>query len=494
MLFDKITPERAGIKSEHVAEYIEKLEKRKVPMHSLAIMKGENIFCECYWAPYNEDSLHRMYSQTKSYVSIAIGILIDEGRLSLDDKIVDYFKDIIYTPLNEYLKNQTIRDMLTMCTIGGCPPWFTHEIQNRAELYFNAKRNKTRPSGTYWEYDSSGSQVLSTLVERITGKSLFEFLNEKIFTHLGTFKTATILKARTGDSWGDSALLCTTRDMLSFARLLLNGGKWQDKALISEEYVREATRKQVNNNKDQRPGVFYYGYGYQIWRTEQNGFAFVGMGNQLTVCLPEKDLIFTCTADCQGDGELGREYIINSFFDLIVDRISDTPLAENPEQAKKLSSVCNSLELFAVKGEKSSPVADKINGKTYVCEPNPMGITELRLEITDNKGVLHYINEQGKKELVFGINHNEFSHFPQLGYSNEVGGERTSDGFMYKCATSGAWLDDRQLFIYTQIIDRYLGNARMIFAFKGDALCVKMEKTAEDFLSEYEGTLVARQK
>ena len=494
MLFDKITPELAGIESKRVRKYIEYLEKRKIPLHSLAIMKGNDIFCECYWAPYTKDSLHRMYSQTKSYVSIAIGMLIDDGKISLNDKIADYFEDKIHTPLDECLKNQTIRDMLTMCTVGGCPSWFASKVQNRAEIYFNAQRELVHPSGLYWQYDSSGSQVLSTLVERITGMPIFDFLYERIFTHLGTFKTATILKARGGDSWGDSALLCTTRDMLSFARLLMNEGNWQGKQLVSSEYVREATAKQVNNCREQRASAFHHGYGYQIWRTEQNGFAFVGMGNQLTVCLPEKDLIFTCTADCQGDDGLAREYIINAFFDMVVDDISPSPIEENNEECARLEDCCKSLTLFSLNETPSSTILDKINGKRYVCEPNPMGIIEIGVEINGDKGMLRYTNAQGDKELVFGINHNEFSLFPQLGYSNDVGGVKTSDGFKYKCATSGAWLSDRDLLIYTQIIDRYLGNLRILFTFKDKILSVKMEKTAEDFLNEYEGVLIARQK
>lgn len=488
MKFNQITPEKAGVKSEYVREYISFLEKLHIPMHSLAIMKGEDIFCECYWAPYTKDSNHRMYSQTKSYVSVAIGFLIDEGKLSLDDKIVDYFEDKIHTELDEYLKNQTIRDMLMMCTTSGFPDWFDSDFQDRADLYFNSKRWCYHPSGTLWEYDSAGSQVLTILVERLSGKTLFDYLNDKLFKHLGTFKNAEILKARGGDSWGDSALLCTIRDMLSFARFVMNYGVWNGKRLLSEKYLKDATSCLVNNLLEQRPNAFHHGYGYQIWRTEQNGFAFVGMGNQLTVCLPDKDLIFTCTADCQGDGELGREAIINGFFGHIVDKISENELCESKEENQKLTELCQGLELFAMKGNKTAGMLDKINGKVYTCEKNRMGITQIKLDFeAEDRGTFYYTNEQGEKALTFGINRNEFSHFPQLGYSNDMGGVRTTDGFMYKCATSGAWLDDSRFFIYVQIIDRYLGNARMVFNFKDDCVLLQMEKTAEDFLEEYYG-------
>ena len=87
---------------------------------------------------------------------------------------------------------------------------------------------------------------------------------------------------------------------------------------------------------------------------------------------------------------------------------------------------------------------------------------------------------------------NHFGKFPQLGYSNEVGGQRTTDGFMYDCAASAAWDDAAKLKLYVQVIDRYFGTLYMLFAFKGDEVAVNMVKSAEDFFGEYAGSLVAK--
>ena len=106
--------------------------------------------------------------------------------------------------------------------------------------------------------------MLSSLVERLSGKSLFDFLNERIFSHLGTFQTATILKTPNGDSWGDSALVCTPRDMLSFARLLMNGGMWEGKQLIPADYIKEATSPIVDNDEDGWPTALQHGYGIEL--------------------------------------------------------------------------------------------------------------------------------------------------------------------------------------------------------------------------------------
>ncbi len=494
MLFDRITPEEAGVKSSAIAKYINKLNSNNIAMHSIVMMKGDKIFSECYYAPYNKDSLNRMYSQTKSFVSVAIGLLLEEGKLRLDDKIIDYFPEKIDTPPSEFLKNQTIEQNLTMTTVGHPSiQWFNWNCYDRTHYYFNAKRNIPRPSGTIWEYDSAGSQVLSSLVEKLSGKSLFDYLNEKIFKHLGTFKSATILKTPNGDSWGDSALICTQRDILSFARFVMNYGVWKGKRLISEEYLKKATSKVVDNKDGSKLTAFRHGYGYQFWRCKNDGFAFVGMGNQLTLCLPNEDIIFSCTADCQGDNELGREYIVNSFFDLIIDNLSKSPLPKNDSEFKELTSIEQSQQLFYLKGKNDSPLRKKIDGKTFECESNDAGIEKFTFKFKNEKeGELHYKNAQGEKVLPFGINHNTFGKFPQYGYSNDFGGVGTNDGFMYNDAVSMAWIDDNKLIIYAQIIDKYLGNLTMYFAFNGEYATLNMTKHAEAFLDEYQGTLIAK--
>ena len=92
-MFEKITPEQAGISSKTVIKFIKKLEKRGAATHGVLFMKGDKIFTEAYWKPFHKDFIHRMYSQTKSFVGIAIGLLEEEGKLSLDDKIVDFVKN-----------------------------------------------------------------------------------------------------------------------------------------------------------------------------------------------------------------------------------------------------------------------------------------------------------------------------------------------------------------------------------------------------------------
>jgi len=490
-MFEKITPEQAGISSRWVSRFIRTLDKRGLTMHSVLLMKGEKLFGECYWKPFHKDLPHRMYSQTKSFVGVAIGLLEEEGLLRLDDPIHTYFPDKIERQLPPYLEQLTVRQMLTMETAGTTPFWFRFpEAVDRTAWYFQNNRGD-HPAGMQFCYDSNGSQVLSSLVERLSGKTLFDYLNDRIFRHLGTFQNAGILKTRNGDSFGDSALICTTRDMASFGRFVMNYGMWQGKRLMNEAYLRDATSPLVDNDRTGFAGAFSQGYGYQIWMVP-GGFAFNGMGAQLTLCLPEQDLIFCCTGDNQGF-PAAKDLILTAFYELIVENMGE-PLAEDPQAAAEQEALEEALMLTHLQGNTESQFAEALSGKTYACEENPMGITEFSLELGPHTGMLRYVNAQGEKRLSFGMGKNVFGKFPQAGYSDLHAGAPGPAGHYYTCASSAVWAEPKKLKLRVQIIDKYLGNFLATFSFRDHLAVVTMAKTAEGFLEEYQGQLVAHQE
>ena len=149
------------------------------------------------------------------------------------------------------------------------------------------------------------------------------------------------------------------------------------------------------------------------------------------------------------------------------------------------------FDVVMEKGEKETACAKEISGKKFICGKNRMGITEFTLTFEDDEGVFAYTNEQGEKEIRFGMGKNVFGKFPQLGYYGDYGGINTTDGSMYDCAASAGWMEERKLILNVQIIDRYFGNMFAEFSFKDDCVFLFMKRTAENFLNEYEGTALA---
>lgn len=491
-MFQIVIPESVGVRSRSVRNYLRFLKRSGVNMHSLLMMRGDKIFAEYYWSPFAKGFHHRMYSQTKSYVSIAIGLLEEEGKLKLSDRITDHFPEKLTCETGAFLKEQTIEDMLTMRTgveLGGW--WFSDPDPDKTRVYLR-QPDGVYPAGSLFAYDSPGSSVLTELVDKLAGKPMLEYLQEKLFSKMGAFQNAGMIKTPNGVSWGASGLLCTTRDLAAMGRLLMQDGLWNGQRLINESYVRKATSRIADNTMVRSSNrAFQHGYGYQIWKTEQDGFAFSGLGGQLTIALPGRDFLMVCTGDNQGF-DSATDLTVNGLFQLIVDEMGDTPVPVIPAETEALAADAAGLELSHMENLCPENIAGQIEGQRYICRENPMGITEFSLRFTETGGALHYTNAQGEKVLPFGLGKNVFCKFPQLGYSDELAGIHDENSpFKYNAAVSAGWTEAAKLTLRVQIIDRYFGNMTAEFAFRKDGAAVRMQKTAEDFLEEYQGTLFA---
>lgn len=482
-MFEKITPEQAGVHSENILKMIEAFEKKNYSMHSIIMAHKGKVFFEQYWKPYNKDSLNRLYSAGKSFVSLAIGFLYDEGKLGLDDKIIKYFPEY-EEKADCALKEQTICDMLKMSTASIDKHWLGLGVTNRTEYYFTREQN--RPSGTLYNYDSTGTYILGIVVEKLSGKNFIDYLKEKLFAKIGVSDDICCLKTPDGHLWADSGVRCTSLDFLKVAQFATNMGEWNGEQLLSREYMLEATSPQAFTAYDGYGGYSKYGYGYQFWITQDGGFSFNGMANQFAICLPEKDFVFVCTADNQFN-PTSAEIIFENVFEKIADTISDGELPENPTDYERLKSACDKLELSWVKGNAYSEFQNAVNGITYCLDDNDMKIKSFKLDFCgNNEGEFEFIDDEGTHVLPFGIGKNVFCNFPKNAMPDEVGGV-DAVGYRHKCAVSGAWVEEKKLFIKAQIIDKYLANLCITIGFRGDTVGMQIMANAEFFLEKYHG-------
>lgn len=477
-------PEECGISSSAIEKFIRTLEENHLFTHDVIIAKGDSIIFESYWQPFHKDFLHRLYSVSKSFVSLAVGFAEQDGLISLDDPIKKYFPDEAARAKNELLINQTVRHMLMMSTTVEEEYWFEKRTDDRLRLYFENPGTDVRPDGTVFNYDSCGSFVLGAMIEKLTGMPFMDYLREKLFRKIGVSDGATCLKSPGGYSWGDSACLTTARDLLLVARFVLNGGKWNGEQLLNEDYIRAATAKQIQNDVDAIYNFDTQGYGYLIWRTYDDSWFFNGMGCQFAVAVPHLDMIMVYNGDNQGN-PFAKKVIFDSFFDMIVRPAHD--LSDSAAAQKSLADYACTLKLGAMWGAAESPFADRINGTVFTLKPNRAGIKYMKLTFADGGGTLEYENATGKKSLPFGLCENVFSTFPEEGYSDKVGSQR-APGRFYKCATSAAWTEPQKLFIHVQAVDDYFGKLNITLGWRDEkTLGVFMKRAAEDFFLEYQG-------
>ncbi len=458
----------ANISSGAIKRYIKRLETAGLSTHSMIISDGEEIVFEHYWAPFSADFLHRQYSVSKSIVAIAVGFAVQDGLFSLDDRIYELFPEY----QNGNYTRQTVRDMLMMSTEKVDQNWFKAKTEDRLRTYFTNTRPETKGHGDLFDYDSSGAFVLGALVERKSGAELGEYLQKKLFDKIGVSSDAYFLKCPGGHAWGDSGFMCTARDLLKIARFVMKKGD----GLLSEEYLTDATSALIFNNDLGINDYDTHGYGYLIWRSYENSFAFLGMGSQIALCLPDRDLCLIVNSDNQGIPE-ATKIIIDGFFDM---------LHENSDDTADLSEFCKTLKLSVAIGEKNSYCSSCISEKEFIFSENPMRLKSLKVVFEDNGGTLVYNNDRGKKKIKFGLCENVFGNFPEEGYSDLVGGEKAEENY-YKCAASAGWVEHHKLFIKVQIIDKYFGRLNIILSFNDNRCSVRMTRTAEGFLGDYSG-------
>jgi len=475
-----LTAEEIGLKSEYVENFLDNLEKNRVHMHSFLIMRDGKIGAEGYWYPYTKDTTHRMYSVTKSFVAVAIGLLADEGKISLDDKVVSFFPDLVPENVHPYIADATIKNLLTMSTMYS-KSTYDIDMSEWLKSYFTSKPD--HPPGTMYFYDSCGSYTLGAVVKRVTGKFFDEYLDEKIFRKLGFAPGRYCLTGPDGERWAGSGLLITTRELAAFANLLLNDGVHNGERLISHKFVSEATSKQVMNRNDGADYAYWCGYGYQIWILRDNAFCFNGLGGQLAIAFPDKGVVFACTADVQGN-PVGKNMIFDALWSEIIAKL-DAPMQANSDASETLRKRCENLKMQPFEGEAHSQTEKRIGGRKYILNENPMGISDLKLTFEENCGTIEYTTPRGKKELCFGLMEFIESRFPETHYPGDR--LKTPANRMYRCINSGSWADENTFVINTGIVDDFVGNMTTVIAFKNDEIGISMHKYAQFFLDEYHG-------
>lgn len=482
------TPEQAGISSRHVLNFYKQLEQSHLSTHGVVMARGNDVFSEGYYAPFHKDFLHRIYSATKTFSSIAIGLCIDDGLVSPDDRLLKFFPE--YADDSKEQNNPTIQEMLEMKTaLAGSGGWMRENPNDRPAYYFN--KATTKFPGTLFHYDTTGSYMLSAVVERVTGKPFLKYMQERVLDDIGFSKDAYCLTCPGGHAWGDSGILCTTRDLMLFGRFLLNGGTWNGKRYLSEKFVKDATTPRFVTNifgfEDLDEG---YGVGYVFWGAPKGCYAACGQGNQVVLCDPAHDFVFAIQSS-NGGNNYGYKQIYTALYRHIIDNLQDGPLPEDPEALAELEAYVADRKLFCLYDSPSSEFAKKINGKVFDCEESATGIRWFRLDFEGDEGKFTYENAQGEKCMIFGFGHNVFHKFPETGYPGPVG-TIPVPGNQYDAAFCADWPEPQVLRVRAQVIDTYFGNLGILFGFQDeDHVSIRMKKFGEGFMNEYEGFINA---
>lgn len=326
-----------GIPSSAILRLIDRWALEDVNIYGFELRRGGAVRTRGAYAPFAGGEAHRVYSVSKSMTALAVGLMVGEGKLDLDAPVVRYFADMLPEQPDARLVRLTVRDMLRMAA---CYEKTTYRegIDSDWTAAFFRGRAAHEP-GTVFAYDTSCSQVLGALVERLSGQGLLELLQERVFSPIGACGEKRFLTDPSGAPQAGTGLIMTLEDLGKTAQLVMDGGR----GLIPADFIAEATRRQIDTSMRSSPEE-RFGYGWQFWMT-RSGFAMYGMGGQMAICCPREGTILCTVADTRLD-PCGVQRIYDAFYDEIIAHLDD---ADTPEDAERLNRRLQTLSVGAVK-------------------------------------------------------------------------------------------------------------------------------------------------
>lgn len=240
-----------------------------------------------------------LWSVSKTFTSMAIGIAINEGYFKINEHVIDFFSDIPSTGLNENLKKMTIHDLLCMGAGHAECPIFKADREGRAikdisQMFFDEPF--VFEPGTHFTYDNTATYMLSKIISITTGTKLDEYLEKRVFKPLDIPKPKWT-KCPQGIPLGFSGLHLTAEQLSRFGQLILDKGIWKGKELIPSSYIEQATSVQIKTddfNEFFATADHHQGYGYQMWMNSySNSYRMDGLYGQYVVMLPDKNAVIT---------------------------------------------------------------------------------------------------------------------------------------------------------------------------------------------------------
>lgn len=470
--FVRATPESQGISSDLFAALLRELDASKdTEMHHFMALRHGKVICECNFAPYPKGMWHITHSMCKSITGMAIGMLIEEEKLKLDENIYDIFPDHINAFSKIFRPVITVENLLTMTS--GVTFNESGIVSGNDWLgsFLNASVNG-KP-GTEFQYNSLNTYVLSAIVTKRTGKTLTEYLTPRLFGPLGITKYywETCPKGITKGGWG---LFLCAEDMAKLGQLYLQRGKWNGQQLVSEYWIEISTARHLKTQNDT------YGYGYQLWMEQRPGsFEYNGMLGQNVIIYPDMDMVLVTNA---GNKEMFQDCImlniIRKYFP--VNYHPADVLPENPLSYSLLKRLCGELEngennnrSTSLRGRwkrnvvsrrkhsdkkysyRISAAVDRpsdhhsfmraVSGRTYVMEQQNIGIAPLFVQVfhnnmTDGISEISFTYDAGN--FCVSFTEGEVIHKLPVGFGKAADGCVDLHGEHYLVATLGEFARD----------------------------------------------------
>ena len=300
-------PENHGLDSNAPGRLHEALDPTQVL--ASVIVKDGYIVDEYYKEGRDENSVFLLHSCSKSVTSALIGIAIDRGYIeSVDVPISEYFPQIAKSG-SEYLKQVTIWHLLTHTSGISSADTDVWEDWRSSENWVDyvLERPVTSEPGTVFSYTTGGTHLLSAILQKATGKTVYDFGREYLFDPVGMDSVQCDTDAQ-GISDGGNGFYMDVYDMARFGQLYLNGGVWEGRQIIPQEWVQDSTSLQFKRST----GTADYGYQWWVRKFGEQGYdAYFAQGHfgQYIFVVPDLELVIVFTSSHTGSSSMYWQFV-----------------------------------------------------------------------------------------------------------------------------------------------------------------------------------------
>ncbi|MBL9128403.1 MAG: beta-lactamase family protein [Verrucomicrobiales bacterium] len=363
------SPESQGVSSARVHEFVEALDRIE-SIHGVMLLRHGRVVAEGWWAPYDRESRHELYSLSKSFTSTAVGFAVAEGLLTVDDEVTKFFPQDLPADPSANLKAMRVRDLLTMSA--------GHQDEtSSAPDRISAKAFLAHPvphkPGTHFKYNTPATFMLSAIVQQRTGHSILDYLKPRLFEPLGIDGPIWSTNFQ-GISLGGYGLRVRTEDIARFGQLYLQEGSWNGRRILPASWIREASARQVSNGSNPASD-WDQGYGYQFWRCRHGAYRGDGAFGQYCIVFPEQDAVLAITS-----GVRDMQAVLNVVWDKLLPAFHPRRLPRDKAASARLSARLMSLRIPTPEGTSTSARAEGALGRTFRFPTNDQRLDALALE------------------------------------------------------------------------------------------------------------------
>ncbi|MGN0458326.1 MAG: serine hydrolase domain-containing protein [Eubacterium sp.] len=360
---EHVLPEEVDVDSSMIKEFLDEITDKGLGLQSFTVVRHDKVCAQGFFAPYAKEYPHVLYSMSKSLTSTAVGFAVDEGLIKLDDRVSDFFEEYPSSkrPFNRMLTVEMLLTMrsdklITVAENKGNHDWI--------KQFFDA--GYILPPNSKFNYISENTFMLSAIVSKVTGKSVVDYLDEKMFMPLGIEKPfwETDGKGNNAGGWG---CYMRSEDLAKFFLPYIHKGKWIDGTqLVPEFWVEEALSKKTDSVHDGAMDIIN-GYGYQFWKNRiANSYRADGLFGQRCFMFPDYDALVVLNC-----GEAEDYKVMEVFWKYFPNCFKSESLEPNIEMQKALQDKIASLSMPLLEAKPRNRLAEeRINGRTIKCKTN----------------------------------------------------------------------------------------------------------------------------